>query len=104
MPRSQPGSKNRNWRGGHGRRRDGYIQVYLGSRPGGSPIYQLEHRLVAERALGRPLKRSEHVHHVNMDKADNRPENLVICTLEYNSWLHREYARRFAAEHFGGGD
>lgn len=36
------------------------------------------HRLIAERMLGRQLYDNEIVHHINMDKRDNRRENLYV--------------------------
>lgn len=40
--------------------------------------YVLEHRLVMARALGRPLRRTETVHHIDDDKANNAPGNLEL--------------------------
>lgn len=37
-----------------------------------------EHRVVAERVLGRPLMVDEVVHHIDGDKHNNAPENLVV--------------------------
>lgn len=47
-----------------------------------------EHRTVAEKTLGRPLRKGEIVHPINHDKRDNRPENLVVMTQSEHVKLH----------------
>ena len=39
-----------------------------------------EHRVVAEQMLGRPLVRGEIVHHIDGDKHNNDPSNLMVMT------------------------
>jgi hypothetical protein len=47
------------------------------------------HILVAESVLGRKLRHGEVVHHLNEDRSDNRPENLLICTHAYHMVIHQ---------------
>lgn len=62
---------------------NGYI--YIGKK---EKIFKM-HRIVAEKALGKPLPYNAIVHHINGNKSDNRQKNLVICQDQaYHFLLH----------------
>lgn len=48
----------------------------------------LEHRLVMENHVGRPLEKKDHVHHINGNKLDNRIDNLIILKTSEHRALH----------------
>lgn len=56
--------------------------------------YAYEHRLVAERKLGRRLRKGEIAHHINGDKQDNREENIeVVSSIAHHRLEHRRIDR-----------
>lgn len=76
---AQLGPKNHQWKGGRTVASNGYVLV---KRPdhhrADTRGYVYEHILVAEEAIGRPLRPGEQVHHKNHTKTDNRPDNLEV--------------------------
>jgi len=55
----------------------------------GEGHWRPEHVLMVEQEIGRPLRRGEHVHHINAIKTDNRPENLhLFATVREHSQAH----------------
>lgn len=85
------GERAFHWKGGR-IDNDGYIAVIVKDHPYGlkktNTQYILEHRLVVEKHLGRYLLPTEHVHHVNGNKKDNRIENLILLTNSDHLKLH----------------
>jgi len=92
--------KGTRWNGGRSLGyKPGYIALYTGFDNGIS-TYRSEHILLAEKALGRSLKRGEIIHHINGDGLDNRNTNLLVCDRSYHSWLHQKMAKLYQQEHF----
>lgn len=57
----------------------GYIRIYSPNHPSGNSKNRVfEHRLVAEKALGRYLSPNEAVHHIDRDRANNKWSNLIV--------------------------
>lgn len=74
-------SNNPAWTGGR-IERERRVLVLVGR---GQPMtdrdgYAYEHRVVMSRVLGRDLERDEHVHHIDCNPSNNRPENLIVLT------------------------
>lgn len=50
--------------------------------------YVYEHILVAEKKIGRKLKKSEVVHHLDFNRANNKPGNLLVLLRSQHRVLH----------------
>lgn len=80
----------------NGKQKKGYNSVYTISNG-----WKLEHKLVAEWKLGRPLATYPHevVHHIDFNKCNNAPQNLLVCTAKEHCEIHgREWIEQSSPE------
>jgi len=72
----------------------GYIRFYDPEHPlSNKNGLTCLHRHVASTSLGRWLKTDEDVHHVNGDRSDNCPENLIVLSHAEHARLHKPNTR-----------
>lgn len=85
--------RNPFWKGGRVVASNGYVLVRVGVDHHLADVrgYAYEHRVVAEQKIGRRLRAGELVHHINGDKLDNRPSNLVVVN---GNGEHRVHHRK----------
>lgn len=81
--------------------RAGYPIKYI-RKENGKSVHKVFHTIAAEKALGRPLKSDERVHHIDMNRANYQNKNLLICSMSYHYFLHHRYQQKFAELMFGG--
>src|SRR3990167_2668683 len=87
------GKHNPNWNGGKMTAQSGYILICKPDHPNTQKTgYVMEHRLVMEKHLGRYLKPSEVVHHINHNRSDNRIGNLELVSKKEHRLIHNKDA------------
>ncbi|HUU98430.1 MAG TPA: HNH endonuclease [Phycisphaerae bacterium] len=100
--RNQVGESNSSWKGGRvlqaksARQRgerasfgNGYYYLRIPDHPNANKGgYVAEHIVVATRARGRQLRADEVVHHIDLNKHNNVPDNLVIALRQPHAIWH----------------
>lgn len=86
------------------RNKNGYPQILIYGVARRNPKHRRRywcyvHVLVAEKALGRRMKKGECVHHIDGDKENFQSANLLICTRRYHTALHRRCKKRYGSWH-----
>jgi hypothetical protein len=78
------------WGGGQKTLKDGSVMV---RREGNKYPYVHRYVDVMEKLLGRRLLPTEHVHHINGDRSNDDPSNLVVMDASAHQLAHRDLER-----------
>jgi len=78
--------KNPNWKGGRTVKKEGVL-IYVGKKK-----YELEHRIVMAKKIGRPLKKDEQVRHRDGNKENNIDENLKLLSPYIDGKTYKKYS------------
>lgn len=83
--RQRIGSKNANWGGGLSISAEGYI-VFTSSKANGELAGIALHTVIGEWLYGK--SEGGHIHHIDGDKLNNHPENLILLSASEHLSLH----------------
>lgn len=105
VKRNQLRENNSYWKGGK-RIENGYLFLYMPDHhKAKSNGYVRYHDIVAEKMIGRELRwygpadpRSEIVHHINGNKLDNQPENLLVLSPSQHFKIHSAVSKESVDE------
>ena len=73
-------------------KRTGYVQITTGPNKGRG-----QHVVIMEKIIGRRLTKDEVVHHIDGDKQNNSPRNLMLMTRAGHTKFHRNKQLQEAA-------
>lgn len=79
----RPREMHPSWKGGKPMFYKGYMYITVNGKK------RLQHRVIMEEHIGKALTKSEHIHHINGNKIDNRIENLMIVSNKDHGQLHK---------------
>src|SRR4030067_2949826 len=55
--------------------------------------HRVVHRNIVEQMLGKHLNSNDIVHHIDIDKSNNQPENLYVCSRSEHQNIHKQLER-----------
>jgi hypothetical protein len=90
------GSDNPRWNNGRTIMGRGYVLISAPDHPRADKYgYVYEHIVVMEKHLGRPLLPAETIHHLDGNKLNNDPKNLVLFATmgmhtKFHMWLRKQ--------------